>query len=343
MYQVTKTIKGIPYLYEQESYRVGNTVKTRSRYIGRADGSVGGSGASQEDVQETNVYPPPENTPPEKQPQQKSPPTDPQPGGVNIHIRPEKHKISEGALFRHFNKAIQKFTQMGLDISQMEKITLAYGREVKHKRTMTGGLVVTLPRTKKGNSIRFMREYAKALSKSGLAMIKAQDPEKYEKLQYIMDKNYQATQDALNTYLMNTKDEGRWYKALAVKWFGNVSVFKNLRWGIDAEKLGLISYDDWSQTWVDDCANLMGEIHRKGYNQVYIQNLKNMKDSSTKLKRLITNYKQTNFTLLGKNGLAKRANEKKKMRRCRAQIKAQIAMAHKLKALQEIMRYGERL
>ena len=37
-YNVTKTIKGIPYLYRQRSYRDGKSVRTESHLIGRADG-----------------------------------------------------------------------------------------------------------------------------------------------------------------------------------------------------------------------------------------------------------------------------------------------------------------
>jgi len=36
-YRVIKVIKGIPYIYEQESYRKDGKVRTRCRYLGRAD------------------------------------------------------------------------------------------------------------------------------------------------------------------------------------------------------------------------------------------------------------------------------------------------------------------
>lgn len=40
-YPVIKRVKGNSYLYLQESYREGGKVKTRSRYVGRVDGSTG--------------------------------------------------------------------------------------------------------------------------------------------------------------------------------------------------------------------------------------------------------------------------------------------------------------
>src|SRR4051812_41823872 len=42
-YPVVKTIKGLRYLYAQQTYRVGGGVKTHSRYIG----SVGGGESAQ--------------------------------------------------------------------------------------------------------------------------------------------------------------------------------------------------------------------------------------------------------------------------------------------------------
>jgi hypothetical protein len=47
-YQVVKTIKGNRYLYEQQTYREGERVRTRNRYLGRvaeADSAASGTGA----------------------------------------------------------------------------------------------------------------------------------------------------------------------------------------------------------------------------------------------------------------------------------------------------------
>src|SRR5690349_390145 len=45
-YRVVKTIKGHRYIYEQQTWREGDHVRTRNRYIGRAVDSQGGSSAS---------------------------------------------------------------------------------------------------------------------------------------------------------------------------------------------------------------------------------------------------------------------------------------------------------
>ena len=39
-YRVVKTIKGHKYLYDQQTYRVGDRVFTRNRYLGRAEGET---------------------------------------------------------------------------------------------------------------------------------------------------------------------------------------------------------------------------------------------------------------------------------------------------------------
>jgi len=45
-YRVVKTIKGHQYLYEQQTYREGQHVRTRNRYIGRAGGDGGKTATS---------------------------------------------------------------------------------------------------------------------------------------------------------------------------------------------------------------------------------------------------------------------------------------------------------
>src|SRR5262249_28538018 len=46
-YRVTKNIKGHQYIYEQQTYRVGNKVRTLNRYIGAAGGERSKSAGSE--------------------------------------------------------------------------------------------------------------------------------------------------------------------------------------------------------------------------------------------------------------------------------------------------------
>jgi hypothetical protein len=45
-YRVVKTIKGHQYVYLQQTYRVGNRVYTRNRYIGPAGSEAGGAASA---------------------------------------------------------------------------------------------------------------------------------------------------------------------------------------------------------------------------------------------------------------------------------------------------------
>jgi len=185
-YLVVKQINGSFYAYEQETYREGGKVRTRSTYIGPVDGKkykrlkargepLGAllmtpkSSPSQVKTDDTASKlipstPPvdvgitphesiPHPSPAEKtklnttnKPQYTAKALPKLP--LKIKAKVERHHISRTALEAEHRRFLGHLTAKGLDASQVNRILIGTGKRVQAKRRRSGNYVVAVPRWK---------------------------------------------------------------------------------------------------------------------------------------------------------------------------------------------------
>ena len=300
-YQVIKRIKGHYYLYEQRTYREGGKVRTESRYIGpaspadvqrygrskKADSS--GHTPAAVDAPNTEHEPPsPAEIPradenaaqrPESSVEPQGPPTRARAFGdasrvnttnnpsspaqsLDVQINLSKYKISERSLHAEHEAFVKRLRRVGLDTSAMPAIKLKHGGQVGHKKEVFGGsYVVTLPKHQRGQRTKFKDAFSKSLARAGLEVLCRQQPEKYLRLSEAFDESFRRTQEALDAYILYSADRNRRYKALALKWWGNVAQLrKNIP---DPRKVGLVDYSR-RKSWDDELVTVMAALQRGG-------------------------------------------------------------------------------
>ena len=275
-YQVIKRIKGIPYLYEQETYRVGGKVHTRSRYIGRADGSSGTGHVPASGIAE--VKPPATESASQTlklassqtraNPKRNASGTT-GPSRVNTtKIDWKKHNISERALLREHKNAVATLERAGINTDSLPVIHLKHARSVTTKRRWRdGSYVVTLPKKSSGKRTQFKRQYSAAIARASLDALASQDAERYSALASQWDKSYRATQSALTSYIYATSSITRrrrkrgFVLGLVVRHFGLVEKAREVL--PDPERVGLVDYSKRS-TWRDELVTVMAKRQRIG-------------------------------------------------------------------------------
>ena len=235
-YQVIRKVKGHYYLYVQESYREGQRVRTRSRYLGRLDKRTG------------------EITEQDRQPE----------SVLNCRVKLDKYKISVASLEEAYAAFTNTLEKIGINTEHMPEINIKHGKEPSFKQR-GNSFIVYLPRNQTGNRSKFQQAYRKALAKAGLILLADQKPETFSDLKYQFDASYRSTQNLLNTYILNTNDYSRQIKAITLKWFGVFRpTYKN---PLKAESLGLTALK--REGWQDEYADLMAGIIQKGYEDFY--------------------------------------------------------------------------
>ena len=267
-YLVKKTVNGIQYLYRQTSTRVGKQVFTKSQYIGRADG-MDAKEAADRFLDATDPDADELITTKNKKPDEKSntPPADPPVPLLTIakNIDFEKFKISEDALIREHQNAIDQFKKMGLDTSEFAEIKVKFGgkspayRKVRFKNIYS----VTLPRWRAFSRTQFKIEYSKAIATAGISLIKKQNPETYKRLKSQFKESYGNTQYFISCYICDTNDRMREKKLSLWNSTGQMpSIYKST---LKPKHLGLPEIATSRKNWEDDLIISLIESNRKGF------------------------------------------------------------------------------
>jgi len=369
-YKVIKNIKGNLYLYLQKSFRVNGRVKTESHYLGRVGGGTGtGSGGGsagantsppnrpQEAREQGQAYQTPQTdekatgSPHREQEAQGRKPApvattsgaDPRPTPkqvattrLKVKINLEKQSISENSLIATFENHIKILNGLGLDTNQIGQIKLKYSSvnetAPKHKKALlSSGYNVYLPAFSKGQRTKFWQEYRRAVAKTGLELIKTQNPAFYSNIKIVFNESYKRTNNLLSLYILNSADKNSVAKAIVIKWFGIYhGLFRNT---MSTEDLGLT--DKKRETWADEFSDLAGDIIHRGYSTVYKEwqerlhhALNNQKRASTARFNRETKKKWYNAFQIG---YMDKAN--KEVMRAMARAKAQEEALEKIKII----------
>jgi len=187
-YRVVKKINGCHYLYDQETYREGGKVRTRSQYLGAVDPQmVKRLKTRGEPVEAALITLPSEPEDPEikytvelipkvappKKPVEAKPETSPQQLAKKVdkplnttlrrktekpkslHIQPlrikskvERHNISRVALEGEHRRFVGHMEALGLKTERLGLVLIGTGKQVRCRRQRSGNYVITLPRLK---------------------------------------------------------------------------------------------------------------------------------------------------------------------------------------------------
>lgn len=284
-YKVLKKIKGNLYWYLQESFRVGGLVKTKCTYLGPA---LGGSGAGGKPTATVEASPSPQATQPQEQKLPLHGTDKPELGEtpallkkgkaltqlveskLKVNINLEKHKISKLALRKTLETHMLSLSSIGFDPSSMPRVKLKYGSinsdASKHSKNLLGnGYNVSLPPLKAGQRTVFLTEYRKAVAKSGLYLIKQQNPATFAEIKLAFDQSSKRTNQLVATYLMNTNDKDGATKAFILNFFGIYHAARHST--MEVQDVGLT--DKQRKSWKDEYSDLMQDIIHKGYATVH--------------------------------------------------------------------------
>jgi len=344
-YKVIKWIKGHAYLYEQETYRVGGKVKTKSRYIGvasdsdvRTFSSANGTKKPENTNTESNQRP----TETEKAFTSAEVPAVPQVNTTNnsetspdpsppldIKVDFNRYTISERSLQKEYETFTKRIAAIGLDTSKMTPIRIVHGKEIKHHKSWySKSYTVMIPRSSKYvNTTKFKLEFSKALARSGLDLLQKQRPDMYVKLAERFDESFRRTQEALTVYILNSQDRNRIYKAIALKWFGKVyQLQRNIP---NPERVGLIDYSE-RKSWDDELVTIMADIQKNGLRAVKQKQGKEFAIARNEMNAAFEDYK-SRFVLS-----PLRAKAKKRWKRARVRLEAHKEMFKKLELIQSV-------
>ena len=321
-YRVIKTVKGKQYAYLQESYRVGDKVKTRSKYLG-AVSSLGSSGASgspsntetshadHQSKEETHVINPKVITTKKD--------------GLRIKGKFDSSSVSVSALQSKRSAFVKRMMSKGINGRALPQITLRASR-----RENTGGYSfnarsrnITVTMSKGGNRSDFRRNVFRAFGKSSLEAIKMQKPEQYKKLSLQFKQSHKASQKAISNYLKQTK--GNTYKVYGLKFWGNAG---NLKGEIEASKIGLVDYSK-RKTWEDEALTIYSEMERVGISKFKQKHDEEYRQAQKELK-LATTMRQKR-SKWGK----RRESDKKRLERAKARMEAHNQMRKKAKLVEK--------
>lgn len=357
-YKVLKKIKGNLYWYLQESFRVGSQVKSKCTYLGPALGGLGAGGTV---VATTETRSTPQTTQDQENklplqdtgnPEQTKTQTTKRnktflqlaESKLKITINLEKHKISKLSLKKTLNTHLQYLSNIGIDPSTMPKIKLKYGginsETSKHtKNLFDNGYRVSLPLLRSGQRTVFLTEYRKAVAKSGLDLIKEQNPCLLAELKSEFDQSYKRTNQLVGTYLMNTNDRDGAIKAFVLNYFGIYHAARNST--IDVQDVGLT--DKKRTCWEDEYTDIMQDIIHRGYDVVHHEWSERLKHAHNIEKKAATTRYSRDEARKWYNhlqvGYMNKAN--KDLRRALARRQAQEEAMHKLELIGKCFNFNK--
>ena len=329
-YRVIKTVKGKQYAYLQESYRVGNKVKTRSTYLGAVSGSGGGKGSGKSQKKQGGGKR--ESSPAssgaggsgENAPQEEASPLNKvittKNEGLRVRGDFSKSKVSVSALENKRKAFVRRMKAKGLNAQAMPQITLKKSLRSEpqgfrfNKRSQN--ISVFLPRG--GNRSDFRKEVFRAFGKSSLEAMKKQKPKEFQELSLQFKKSHKASQGAISDYLKHTR--GGVYKIWGLKFFGNAENLKKVV--SDSGKLALVDFST-RKTWEDEALTIYSEMERVGVKKFRQIRVAEYAKAQTELK--------TATTLREKNRLISRKHfqAKKRLERANARLKTHEEMMKK--------------
>jgi hypothetical protein len=219
-YKVIKRIKGRQYIYEQSSYRLGNKVKTKSKYIGPVNPRASGGSAHTQPVKEPTPAPEKESVDVDD----KSSWILEQQLTLDIGVDLNFHGINEDSIIEEHRRVISKLKDKSISLDGFPRVQIKYGKEVNttKKKIINRKYVVTLPY--EGGKYKFKREVSKAIVKTTLDHLKKHRPDFYtNKIKAVFKPSYQTTQKALISYLRNSRDKKRGVKISVLKRWGKFS------------------------------------------------------------------------------------------------------------------------
>ena len=268
--RVVKTIKGRKYLYEQRSYRNNGQVKTESRYIGAIDSLDGVAGVEAQTVQKTlEALNQSNDTPASKsKPKTKDQP-EPLTLTLQIKIDFKKHVISQVRAERQYSGFTQHLRNQGIPIDQIPKITVGKASKVTYRRKRDGHYHLTLPRRKqKGARAAFWRTYYKAQAHQYLDALESNNPDYFSGLQQNLTTYYDRQNKAIATYIMRSNREEVFKVGLTLHFLYSKMVSAWTQKKLDPTLIGLSDYSA-RNTWREDTATLMAEVHHSNWTSTY--------------------------------------------------------------------------
>ena len=330
-YRVIKRIRGIAYLYEQTSFRVGRKVYTKCKCLGRYDGSgLSVFGPSEEAGKETisilensdsalseiqkNATQILQQSVHQKRDQSNT-------TSLSIHIPLVNHKISESALVKEVDLAHRMLDHLEIPRECLPSIHVKYGYFPCHKRKRRNGEYrVTLPWKSRGSRTAFKRSYSQAVARATLDAVGKQNPEAYAELARTFDDTFRSSQSAIGVYFRYASPMGV-YKAMALRWFGVVRKSKECL--PNPGSVGMVDFSK-RKTWRDDLVSLMATLQKSGMKRTE----KKFREQLTKARREVT-ASMTNMKRFSRFS-PRRVRARKRLKKALAREQAQLAMQRKL-------------
>ena len=291
--RVIKTIKGRRYIYEQTSYRVGQKVVTKTKYIGAASGDYVANhtpSPASEFVQSetiTKVVNIVDNAPVHNEIKELT---------LQNSYGFEIQSISSGAVDSqqsNFESLLRKngYSQLGIP-----KLTISPGSKSEIKKGILGkSYTITLPKEKtRGARASFWQNYHKVQGFQYLDSIKKTNPDKFKKLENDLCECYSKQNKAIRTYIARTQRDGVFGVGLTLHFIYSKMVSAWTQRKLSPEEIGLSDYSS-RKTWKDDTVILMAEIHKEGWENCYSKYSDELKKAETKQLRLVKQYKKMKF------------------------------------------------
>jgi hypothetical protein len=166
--------------------------------------------------------------------------------------------------------------------------------------------------------------------RASLDMVREQHPQLYLRITGLFDESYRKTQQALATYILNSNDRRRRFKAIALMWWGRYAQVH--RSPLKPENLGLIDASR-RKDWLDEVVQLGGELQRRGHGAVRNTYLKELQRAKEELETAKAEYGQY-FKLS-----PRRRRARKRILRADARVKANEEMLGKVEWLKHLFRF----
>ncbi len=304
-YQVIKTIKGRSYLYEQETFREGQKVKTVSRYIGACDGA---GKATSKAVQLAITVPPEvkENDSQAKYVSEEKP----QPPKLTLQITTDLkgNHISQPALERNYDDITHQMQRQEIKAEHIKPLVLVKGFSFKYKSLRKQNKISIPKANVRGTRAKVWRSFHLANAHSYLDGLQKSDPQRFTGLQQHLETSYRKQNKAIAAHIMNSNRKDVYNIGLTLHFMYSKMVSAWTQRKFQAENFGLSNYEDRS-SWRDDAALLMAEIQADGWHHCYDKYQQELLRTERALFRQITNYRKATFLdrLSGKRAKLKRA------------------------------------
>jgi hypothetical protein len=339
VYRIIKWVKGIPYLYEQSSFRVGKSVKTQSRFLGRASHKdVRSCSDSTKSIPAIRAY----NRRKEDSARKVITTNNILDNKINL----EYYGISQQALQEEFKSFTDHLRGLGFDLSNLPQIRLRYGKSVAYKESLLRNYyIVTLPRGGRGHRTKFKTAFSHILARIALDLHREQCPEDYLKLASVFHQSYWVTQYALYTFILNSQDWKKRIKAFIFLWAGNTQLLEKVI-PKNPQTIGLVDHSR-RKDWKDEAVGIITHIERyrrdktkMGFSGVEKDLHKELYYAKKDLHSAKVAYKQCFGTALI-NPYKKKA--KKRILQADARLRSQEEFCRKVYLLQRIFYPGARL